>query len=104
MVFPEMLEIQVSPDSAILLLGVTEGNETTTLKKHMNLTLIGPLATTARQNLPRWTLTVSGETNHGECKQCKTIQPERRNLPYAAIWAELEDIRQITSGALHYKA
>lgn len=32
-VFPEMLEIQVSHDSAILLLGVTEDNETTRLKK-----------------------------------------------------------------------
>lgn len=51
MVFPEMLEIQVVHDSAILLLGVTEGNETAMLKKHMNLTLTGPLATTARQNI-----------------------------------------------------
>lgn len=47
-VFPETLEIEVSHDSAILLLGVTEGNETTMLKKHMNPTLTGPLATTDR--------------------------------------------------------
>lgn len=48
-------------------------------------------------------MTVNGETNHGRCKQCKVMQPERRNLPHAATWTELEDIHHITSGALHYQ-
>lgn len=43
-----MLEIEASLDSAILLLGITEGNKTTMLKKHMNPTLTGALATRAR--------------------------------------------------------
>lgn len=37
MVFPEKLEIEVSHGSDTLLLGVSEGSETSMLKKYLNL-------------------------------------------------------------------
>lgn len=48
MVFPEKLEIEVSYGSDTLLLGVSEGSETTMLKKYLNPVLTVALVTRAR--------------------------------------------------------
>lgn len=95
--FSEMLEI-VSHDTAILLLGLTESNETSLLKRHPDPVLTADLVTTARTGSTEVVTdgerrqTVSAGNDARSCGHTEGI------LPYEATWIELEGVRRVRSG------